>query len=158
MASRLHTIASADEFQRLLADPSTTRSQLVSVVADARVWLEVLERWPHAASWVAANRALPREVVLQLAQHASVQVRAALATGTSLPEEVMMQLAHDRSELIRVRVVCNAGASREVLVELAGDPCQVVSAHAQSRLVHDSSGLAPPTDYIGELRVRDLLH
>lgn len=152
------TITTAEAFARLLADPAVTRIQLVNVRAEAEVWWQVLARLPESAAWVAANRHLPLEIVEHLAMHPHLPVRAALASSGCLPERLMQQLAHDKSEFIRLRVVCNANASREVLMALAGDPCQVVSAHAQARLVHDISGVALPANYLDDLSVLDLLH
>jgi hypothetical protein len=153
-----HTVHSAEAFQRLVADASTTHAQLVSVKASAAVWWDVLERYPHSAAWVAANRALPVEIAEHLASHADPLVRAALATAGCMPDDVMLQLAHDKSELIRLRVVCSANATREVLMALTADPCQLVAAHAQARLVHDISGVALPPSYLDEVSVLDLLH
>ncbi len=151
-------IDTAEAFGRLLCDPATPPALLKSVQAPAAVWREVLKRYPHAATWVAANRHLPADIVVELVQHPSPQVRAALATNVREPADVLMQLAHDKSELIRLRVVCNAGATREVLMALAADPCQVVSTHAQARLVHDISGIALPTSYLDDVSMLDILH
>ena len=151
-------LASAEAFQRLLADPRSTHAELLSARATAPVWQEVLARFPHSAVWVAANRALPLEIVEHLASHPSLPVRAALATSGRVPEAVMMQLAHDKSELIRLRVVCNALVSRGVLAALTNDPCRLVAAHAQARLVHDISGVALPPSYLDEVEVLALLH
>ncbi|MEW6703419.1 MAG: hypothetical protein AB1430_01035 [Pseudomonadota bacterium] len=152
------TITTAEDFERLLADPATTRAQLVSVKGSAQLWWQVLARCPEAAAWVAANRHLPLEIAEHLALHPSLPVRAALASGGCVPEQLMQRLAHDKSEFIRLRVVCNANASREVLMALAADPCQLVSAHAQARLVHDISGVALPASYLDDVSVLDLLH
>lgn len=152
------TITTAEAFRCLLADPSITRTQLVNVKAEAEVWWQVLARLPESAAWVAANRNLPLELVEHLAMHPHLPVRAALASGGCVPERLMQQLAHDKSEYIRLRVVCNANASREVLMALAGDPCQLVSAHAQARLVHDISGVKLPPNYLDDVSVLDLLH
>jgi len=151
-------ITTAEEFERLLDDPAAARAQLVDVRAEAAVWWQVLARRPDAAAWVAANRALPLEIAEHLAQHTSLPVRAALASSGCVPEALMQQLARDKSELIRLRVVCNARASRDVLMALAADPCQLVSAHAQARLVHDISGVALPANYLDDVSVLDLLH
>lgn len=152
-------IESAEAFARLLSDPAATRTQLVNVrVASDAVWWEILAKLPFAAAWVAANRALPAEIVEHLAAHPLVQVRACIASGPCMNEAVMLQLAHDKNELIRVRLVCNAQASREVLVLMAADACQLVSAHAQARLVHDISGVALPASYLDDVQVLDLLH
>ena len=152
------TLTTAEAFERLLADPATTRLRLVNLKAEAEVWWQVLARRPESAAWVAANRHLPLEIVEHLAVHPHLPVRAALASSNCLPERLMQELAHDKSEFIRLRVVCNANASREVLMALAGDPCQLVSAHAQARLVHDISGVALPPNYLDDVSVLDLLH
>jgi hypothetical protein len=151
-------LADAEAFARLLADPCVTRARLVEARASAEVWRDVLDRYPFAAAWVAANTALPAEIADLLVQHPEPPVRAALASAASLPEAVMLQLAHDKNELIRLRVVCNAQATREVLTALTADPCQLVSAHAQARLVHDISGVALPASYLDDVPVLDLLH
>jgi hypothetical protein len=152
------TLTSAEDFERLLADPAVPRVQLVNVKAESEVWWQVLARLPASAAWVAANRHLPPDIVEHLAMHPHLPVRAALASGGCVPERLMQQLAHDKSEFIRLRVVCNANASREVLTALAADPCQLVSAHAQARLVHDISGVTLPPNYLDDLSVLDLLH
>jgi hypothetical protein len=152
------TLDSADEFAALLADPRSSRLQLVSLRASAAVWWQVLQRHPQAAAWVAANRALPADIAEHLAGHPAVAVRAALASGGCLTPALMMQLAHDRSEFIRLRLVCNAQATREVLVALTGDACPLVATHAQARLVHDLTGLALPASYLDEVPVLELLH
>jgi hypothetical protein len=151
-------VHSAEAFQRLLNQDGATHETLVALRADAQVWWDILERYPHAAAWVAANRHLPPDLIEHLAMHPSPQVRAALATSSHVPEALMMQLAHDRSELIRLRVVCNAHTTRDVLAALTADPCHVVSAHARARLVHDQGGLPVPATYIEDLNVLDILH
>lgn len=151
-------IDTAEAFQRLLADPATPREAIVSVMADAALWWEVLQRWPYAAVWVAANRALPPEIIEHLAQSPMTQVRAALASNSELPEAAMQQFAHDPSDLIRVRLVCNAQLPREVLIDLVDDACKVVSIHAQARLMHDSSGLALPESYLDDITAGDVIH
>jgi hypothetical protein len=128
-------IESADAFHRLLFNPDTTRAQLVGTQASAEVWHDVLQRYPHSAAWVAANRHLPDEIAQHLGGHPNVQVRAALASSTHLPGQ-LLQLAHDKSEMIRLRVVCNANTSRDALTALAVDPCAVVASHARARLMH----------------------
>jgi hypothetical protein len=153
-----HRIDSAESFQRLLVDPATPRETIVSARADAQVWWEVLERYPQSAVWVAANRALPQEIVAHLAMSHVVQVRAAVASAAEIGEAVMMRLAHDPSELIRVRLVCNARLTRDVLIAMAGDACKVVAAHAQARLMHDARGAALPDAYLGGITARDVLH
>lgn len=151
------TINTAEAFQRLLHRDDATHAQLVSVQARSQVWWDILERYPHSAAWVAANRHLPADVSEHLANHHNPQVRAALATGGHVPEPVMMRLAHDRSELIRLRVVCNEHATRDVLAALTADPCQVVSAHARARLAQDAAGLGVPS-YIDALNLVEILH
>lgn len=151
------TIDTADAFAELLFDETSTHAELVSVQAPANVWWDVLDRYPHCAAWVAANRQLPDDIAEHLAGHPDLQVRAALASGGGRSEPLMLQLAHDKSEMIRLRVVCNRTASRNVLTALAVDPCQVVAAHAQARLQHDIAGMSLPANYLDDVEVMQLL-
>ena len=152
-------IDSVEAFERLAAGSPAELSKLTTLPASAtQIWWDVLARRPELALWVAANQTLPSEIAVHLALHESVQVRAALATGPCLSDDFMMRLAHDKDEVVRLRVVCNAKASRTVLTALVADPCNVVSIHAQARLVHDISGVKLPASYLEEVSVDDLRH
>jgi hypothetical protein len=149
-------IETAEAFHRLLFNPSTTHAELVGMQASADVWWDVLQRYPHSAAWVAANRHLPDEIAHHLAGHPNLQVRAALASNTQR-EDRLMELAHDKSEMIRLRVVCNAHTTRDALTTLAMDPCQVVAAHARARLMHGLHDALVSISYLDDLEVMQLL-
>ena len=151
-------LESADDFRQLLEASPMEPARLKSAQASAAVWWDVLERFPDAAVWVAANRTTPNEIVTHLASHQRIQVRAAVASNPQITDRVMIELAHDKSDLVRMRIACNSQATRDVLADLVADPCVVVSKHAQARLQHDISGVLLPASYLDEVSMLDLLH
>jgi len=155
---RCAVLESADDFRELLEASPMDPARLKSAEASAAVWWDVLERFPDAAVWVAANRTIPGRIVAHLASHHRIQVRAAVASNPQMGDQVMIELAHDKSDLVRMRVACNANASRDVLAGLVADACVVVSKHAQARLQHDISGVLLPSSYLDEVSMSDLLH
>lgn len=151
-------LASADAFRRLFDGTPLDAARIRSVSAPAAVWREVLHRWPELATWVAANRTLPRDLATELAGHPRIPVRAAIASNARRDDVAMRLLAHDKSDLVRMRIACNAEAPREVLADLVADSCVVVSKHAEARLKHDISGVLLPACYLDDVSVFDILH
>lgn len=157
-AGRSRVMTCADDFLQLLESRPMDTSRLKSAMASADVWWDVLEQFPDAAVWVAANRTIPEEIVRHLSAHPRIQVRTAVASNPEMSDEVLIALAHDKSDLVRMRVACNAQTSRAVLADLVADPCVVVSKHAQARLQHDINGVMLPSSYLDEVSMFDILH
>lgn len=65
------------------------------------VWLDILDRYPHMAEWVAHAKRSPAEVAVLLAAHPDARVRSVVAAQRRLAPDVRRRLAQDPDEVVR---------------------------------------------------------
>ncbi|MBF4164025.1 hypothetical protein [Nocardioides acrostichi] len=133
-------IESADEFVRLRtsAAPEDYR-RAAHDAAPVRIWLEVIDRYPHMRPWVAHNKTVPIEILTVLASDSEAEVRCAVADKRKLTVGLFRQLAADPDEGVRTRVAYNRKAPVELLETLALDPAVLVHEAARSSLARRPS-------------------
>ena len=129
------TIASAEEFVRLRASeiPEEYRSAAWGEASN-EVWLEVIDKYPDHARWVAHNKSISLEVIRVLAAHPDDAVRSLIAAKRKSPTDVLWLLAKDRADSVRARVAFNAKTPRDILEFLLNDPWEDVQRAVQRRL------------------------
>lgn len=128
-------IESADEFVRLRSseDPAEYRRAASEPATDA-IWFEVLDRFPHMASWVAHNKTVSDVVITRLATHDDPRVKHTLAMKRRCPPAVLERLASDPDAGVRASVARNKKAPLEIIHRLAADPEPHVAGAAAAAL------------------------
>ncbi len=128
-------INSAEEFVRLRFSPIPEEYALAaSGKASNEVWLEVIERYPEYAQWVAHNKSIPLDIIRVLALHPDDNVRLHIAAKRKSPADVLWVLARDKNDSVRNRVVHHPKTPKEILEFLLHDPWGDVRELAQRRL------------------------
>jgi GTPase SAR1 family protein len=112
-------------FEAPAADPDPAARRVVA--ADPAVPPEVLAELAHDADsavrrTVATNPAVPPEVLAELAHDADSAVRRAVATNPAVPPEVLAGLVRDADSAVRRAVATNPVVPPEVLAELVREP------------------------------------
>ena len=120
---RLRTSDSADEQNRASNDSATND-----------VWRAVIADFAEMRQWVAHNKTLPVEILVELSRDQDSLVRSAVAMRRKIPEVVQLSLAKDRDETVRERIAYNAKATKRVLEILASDGVDRISIKAKARL------------------------
>ena len=96
--------AQADEWVRLReSDISEEYTAAAWAEMPLAVWLDVLDRYPHMAVWVAHAKRSPAEVAVVLASHPDESVRSLVAAQRRLAPEVREMLAKDPDEGVRTK-------------------------------------------------------
>jgi len=102
--------------------------------APLEVWTEVLSNYPEMKVWVARNKAVPIEVLEQLALDPDWRVRHAVAMKNKLAEALMLSLAKDANSAVRERIAHNKNASDHVLQRLTQDTEFSIAIIARQKL------------------------
>ena len=129
------TIASAEEFVRLRASeiPEEYLSAAWGEASD-EIWLEVIDKHPDYARWVAHNKSISLEVIRVLAAHPDDAVRSLIAAKRKSPTDVLWLLTKDPVESVRASVAYNAKTPKEILEFLLDDAWENIRKRAQQRL------------------------
>ena len=128
-------IVSAEEFVRLRnSEVADEYSRASEDTAPAKVWFDVIYRFPEMREWVVHNRTVPIKVLDLLARDDASSVRATVADKRKLSSELFELLARDNDELVRLRVAYNKKAPMHVLERLLMDSSALVHAAAAKRL------------------------
>ncbi|QWT19809.1 hypothetical protein KPL74_18940 [Bacillus sp. NP157] len=115
-------LRSGQEFVALIMSSSKAdRVRALSSEAPASVWMKVIHEFPGLIRFVAFNRSLPDEVLIELAESASAEVREAVANRSRLPEQVQRRLARDACSRVRLALVRKSMLSDDLLADLARD-------------------------------------
>jgi hypothetical protein len=129
------TISSAEEFVRLRSNKILEEyASAAWAKASDDVWLEVIQKYPEYARWVAHNKSISLEIIRVLAVHPDDGVRSFIAAKRKTPPAVLWMLAKDKVDSVRARVVNNAKTSKEILEFLLNDPWENIRERAQQRL------------------------
>jgi hypothetical protein len=149
-------IKNAEEFKQLRESENPEDYYRAShEEANKEVWLDVLDKYPDMAFWVAQNKTVPIEILEILVSHPDSNVRNMVARKRKLPERLMLQLTDDIDESVRFALVSNAKASKVILEKLSKDVWSNVSEAAKERLAHlqlhpvGSSDSVVVTSFIG---------
>jgi hypothetical protein len=129
------TISSAEEFVRLRSSDIPEEYHLASWgEASDEVWLEVIQKYPECARWVAHNKSISLEIIRILAIHPDDDVRSFIAAKRKSPTDVLWMLAQDKVDSVRARVAYNAKTPKEILEFLLNDPWEEIRTSVQRRL------------------------
>ena len=130
-------IRSADEFVRLrTSDVEQEYWRAAHEEARIEVWFDVVARYPQMRTWVAHNKTVPIEILIQLATDPDPAVRSAVADKRKLTIDLFRLLAADHDESVGARIAYNRKVPTDVLEQLASDPAKIVREavhHARSR-------------------------
>ena len=128
-------IESAEEFVALRSSERPEQHlRSAHEPASMAVWRDVIARFPRYQFWVAQNKTVPVEILVELAHVQSAEVRCMVAMKRRTPESVLKRLARDSDETVRQRVVFNPVASIEVLELLLEDPRDEIRRTAAEKM------------------------
>lgn len=111
-----------------------------------------------AASGIAALDFLSEDVMRDLVEHDSSDVRSALARNHSCPTRLLVQLAADPDERVRFNAVLNPGATEEAKAAFAltSSPDEVASAKHRSDDISPEDDPATPPEVLRRLAEGEL--
>lgn len=137
-------ISSADEFSRLRRsiDPDEY-GRAAREEATAKVWLEVIARYPDMREWVAHNKTVPLQILAVLARDSDRRVRQAVAMKRKLSRELFEQLASDQEATVRSTIAGNPKTPNEILEGLILDPDAFVAETARTICERNALAAAP---------------
>ena len=84
--------------------------------------------------WVAHNKTVPHEILVDLAGDPDSRVRSMVASKRKLAPELQMQLGMDPDDSVRACIAYNPRATRAALEGLVADPWPEVAELARARL------------------------
>lgn len=129
-------IESAEEFKRLReSDIPEEYLRAAHEQASVDVWLDVLNKYPELAFWVAQNKTVPLEILFPLSTHQDARVRDMVARKRTIPESLMLELAKDADFSVRHTLANNGKVTPAVLKILSKDPWEVVGERAKAKLL-----------------------
>lgn len=101
--------------------------------ASLTTWVDVIDRYPEYAVWVAHNKTVPLEILERLCDF-DVKTRAAVASKRKLTGPLFERLSKDDSGLVRCAVAANRKAPIRILTCLMFDEEESVSSVAKYNL------------------------
>jgi hypothetical protein len=128
-------ISSAEEFVRLRSSEIPEEYHLASWgEASDEVWLEIIQKYPYYARWVAHNKSISLEIIRVLAVHPDDSVRFFVAAKRKSPPDILWLLAKDKVDSVRARVAFNAKTPKDILEFLLDDPWENIREGVSRRL------------------------
>lgn len=98
--------------------------------APISVWRDVIAKFPDYRKWVAHNKTIPGEILLELCNY-EADVRRFVAVKRKLPKELFELLAKDNDPIVRQGVASNKRAPISIISSLMKDEDEAVSSVAK---------------------------
>lgn len=118
-------ISNAKEFKRLReSEVQTEYNRAVTEEASLDTWLEVLNIYPDLAFWVAQNKTVPLEILINLADNKDPKVRDMVARKKKINPTIFNKLKNDSEESIRYTLICNNKLTNEQKMQIKTDDSQ----------------------------------
>lgn len=111
-------IESAEEFVRLRTSTDPADYQRT---VDEELCQDIIERFPHMRSWVAANKQLPMSILRVLAIDPDQRVRSIVCVKTNLNPALIEILSRDSSESVRTGIARRSNTPVEIILKLVKD-------------------------------------
>jgi hypothetical protein len=128
-------IDSAEEFIRLRTSELISEYQRAAHdAASDEVWLEVIERFPDFAPWVAHNKTISMPIIHKLFELQHEDVMLILAMKRRTPHELLVKLSKHPNDSVRLGVAHNKKAPHEALEILKEDHWERVREVALERI------------------------
>jgi len=115
-------IRSAEEFAQLrLSENPEEYGRAATDSASIEVWRDTAAKYPHLRFWIAQNKTVPSEMLVELAQDPDVNVRSMVARKRKLPVDLQFLLATDDDPSVRAALARNLTLVAEVRMLLLAD-------------------------------------
>ena len=107
-------IKNAEEFKRLRESIVPAHYQRASQdEASSETWIDVIQKYPELAFWVAQNKTISTEILSLLADNKNANVRCMVARKRKIDFKIFDKLKADSDLTVRHALICNTKLSNE---------------------------------------------
>ncbi len=128
-------IRTAEEFKQLRESEIPEEfNRAAREEASIVVWKDILKKYPELAFWVAQNKSIQIEILIELAKSPDSNVRCMVARKRKITYKILDLLKEDNDESVRHALICNTKVTVEQKMTIRTDDSEWLKKELKEKI------------------------